>query len=152
MTRISKLDMVECIALTYAERSSCTARAQVGAVLYDDDFRIVAGGYNGVPQGFPHCDDVGCTLDAAGSCIMAVHAEMNAILQCAAVGISTKGLHLYTTVSPCDRCAIAIVRAGIVSVIYTTEYHREGHAPGIFLRARIPCVQRDDSIIRSEDR
>lgn len=138
--RISQLEMVERIALTYADRSTCSARAKVGAVLFDNDFRIVAGGYNGAPQGFPHCDEAGCVKDVSGSCIIAVHAEMNAILQCAAVGISTKGLHLYTTVKPCDRCAIAIVRAGIVSVTYKTEYHRGTLADDVFLRARIPLV------------
>lgn len=152
MARISKLDMVARIAEVYAERSTCTARAKVGAVLYDDDHRIVAGGYNGAPQGFAHCDETGCIKDAMGSCIMAVHAEMNAILQCAAVGISTKGLYLYTTVQPCDRCAIAIVRAGILSVIYGGAYHRPGFANEIFLRANIPCIPRTIGTVRKDKR
>lgn len=129
--------MVKMMAEIYAQQSTCSRRAMVGAVLFDVDYRIVAGGYNGSPSGFPHCDDSSCILDSSGSCIMAVHAEINAVLQCAVYGISTNGLHLYTTVSPCDRCAIAIVRAGIVSVTYGKLYHREGLAESIFLRARI---------------
>lgn len=124
MNRPSKMAMVKLMAEIYAQQSTCSRRAMVGAVLFDEDYRIVAGGYNGAPQGFPHCDDVGCVTDALGSCIMAVHAEMNAILQCAVYGVSTKGLRLYTTLAPCDRCAVAVVRAGITMVIYGQPHHR----------------------------
>lgn len=47
---------------------------------------------------------------------------MNALLQCATYGVSTRGAWLYTTLSPCVRCAMAIINAGIVGVIFKTKY------------------------------
>ena len=120
--RPDKRHVIQSVALQFAELSTCSQRAKVGAVLYDDHYRIVATGYNGAPQGVPHCDDVGCILDDTGSCVMAVHAEINAILQCAVYGISTNGLNLYCTFSPCNRCAVIILRAGIKCVGYSIPY------------------------------
>src|SRR5215204_3858397 len=135
--RPSKLQVIKDVAGSFAELSTCSSRAKVGAVLYDDDYRILATGYNGSPQGFPHCDVDGCVTDGTGSCIAAVHAEVNAILQCAVYGISTRGLNLYTTHSPCDRCSIVIVRAGIKSVVYGVEYHRVNQTAEVFRIARV---------------
>ncbi len=135
--RPSKMAVVKKVAETFAELSTCSSRAAVGAVLFDADYRIVATGYNGTPQHMPHCDTVGCRLDAAGSCVAAVHAEMNAIFQCAAYGIPTKGLRLYTTHAPCDRCSTAIVRAGITMVIYGVDYHRETGTRELFRKAGV---------------
>jgi dCMP deaminase len=135
--RPSKISVIKAVAEEFANLSTCSSRAKVGAVLFDKDFRIVATGYNGVPQGLPHCDEVGCVTDGTGSCIAAVHAEMNAILQCALYGISTRGLALYVTHSPCDRCAIVIVRAGIREVIYGSEYHRANRTTEVFRMARV---------------
>lgn len=133
----TKMQTIAAVAEEFALLSTCSSRAKVGAVLYDDDFRIVATGYNGSPQGFPHCDVIGCVTDATGACIAAVHAEVNAILQCAIYGISTRGLNLHVTHSPCDRCAIVVVRAGIKSVSYTTEYHRVNRTAEVFRLARV---------------
>jgi len=122
----------------------------VGAVLFDNSFRIVATGYNGSPQGMEHCDDVGCVLDESGSCIVAVHAEVNAILQCAMYGISTNGLNLYTTFSPCNRCAMIIIRAGIKYVAYGMPYLKGTIADKSFSDAGILVQQwrTDDTNLR----
>jgi dCMP deaminase len=120
--RATKASVIKSIAEQFAELSTCSARAKVGAVLYDDSYRIVSTGYNGAPQGMPHCDDNGCVLDSSGSCISAVHAEVNAILQCAYYGVSTANLNMYCTHSPCPRCAVVLVRAGIKLVVYGQEY------------------------------
>lgn len=120
--RISVDEMMAEIARTVARRSTCTRRAAVGAVLVNDANRVVATGYNGSPAAAPHCDDVGCLLDADGHCVRAVHAELNAIIQCAQDGVSTVGLAVYCTHSPCPRCAAALVQAGIVEVTYLEPY------------------------------
>jgi dCMP deaminase len=135
--RPSKISVIKAVAEEFATLSTCSSRAKVGAVLFDGDYRIISTGYNGAPQGLPHCDDVGCVTDSTGSCIAAIHAEMNAILQAAFYGVSTKGLYLYVTHSPCDRCAIAIVRAGIKQVIYGAEYHRANRTTEVFRMARV---------------
>jgi dCMP deaminase len=105
-----------------AERSTCTSRISVGALFFDDDGRIIATGYNGTPRGYPHCDEVGCNLDKDGHCQNSIHAEENAILQCAVIGRSTNGLSLFCTHLPCWRCSLRLVQAGIKHVIYEKSY------------------------------
>lgn len=141
MHRPNKLAIVKNVAELFAELSTCSSRIAVGAVLFDADYRIVATGYNGAPQGMPHCNTEGCVLDDGGSCVAAVHAEMNAILQTALYGVSTRGLYLYTTTSPCDRCCIAIIRAGIQRVVYGAQYYRAGHATEWFRQAGVQYLQ-----------
>jgi dCMP deaminase len=102
-----------------ATRSSCPRR-QVGAVLVRDN-RLIATGYNGAVRGAPHCTDVGCLM-VDGHCVRAVHAELNAILQCAVTGAVSLGCTLISTAFPCVACAKAAVQAGIVRVIYLADY------------------------------
>ena len=61
-------------------RSTCK-RLEVGATIVRDK-RIIAGGYNGSVSGDVHCIDEGCYV-VNGHCVRTIHAEMNAILQCA---------------------------------------------------------------------
>ncbi|WP_233149497.1 deaminase, partial [Staphylococcus aureus] len=71
-----------------ALRSTCQ-RLSVGATIVKDN-RIIAGGYNGSVAGEVHCIDEGCLIED-GHCIRTIHAEMNALLQCAKQGVSTEG-------------------------------------------------------------
>lgn len=106
-----------------ATRATCPRR-RVGAVLVREH-RVLATGYNGAVKGAPHCDDVGCLLvtrDGRQSCERTVHAELNAILQCAANGVSSRGSTMYCTDFPCVNCAKAMVQAGVVRVVYVTDY------------------------------
>jgi deoxycytidylate deaminase len=52
----------------------------------------------------------------------AVHAEMDAILTCARLGINTKGKHLFTTTFPCHNCTRHIIASGIARVTYIEPY------------------------------
>lgn len=106
-----------------ASRATCPRR-RVGAVLVRNQ-RVLATGYNGSVRGAPHCDDVGCLIVRQGdreSCVRTVHAELNAILQCAMNGVSSSGSTLYCTDFPCVSCAKALVQAGVEQVIYLSEY------------------------------
>lgn len=106
-----------------ATRATCPRR-RVGAVLVREH-RVLATGYNGAVKGAPHCDDVGCLLvtrDGRQSCERTVHAELNAILQCAANGVSSRGSTMYCTDFPCVNCAKAMVQAGVVRVVYLADY------------------------------
>lgn len=51
-----------------------------------------------------------------------VHAEQNAILFCAKLGIPTEGTTMYTTTAPCKNCAKFIAQAGIVRLVFDTPY------------------------------
>lgn len=118
------------IATLVATRATCP-RLSVGALIVRDK-RIVATGYNGAPQGLPHCPPDGPTADwpvgcmRAGHCIRSLHAEQNALLQAAKIGVSCEGTTMYVTAQPCNNCAKMIINAGVVRVIY------EGHYPDEF--------------------
>ena len=73
-------------------------RRQVGAVIVKDN-RIITTGYNGAPSGLRHCTDIGgCERERLHipsgqrhELCRALHAEQNAIIQAAKVGVSTGG-------------------------------------------------------------
>jgi len=52
----------------------------------------------------------------------AVHAEQNAIIQAAKLGVNIDGSTLYCTHQPCILCAKMIVNAGVVRVVYHSGY------------------------------
>jgi dCMP deaminase len=111
------------------ERSTCIRRS-VGAVIVKDK-QIIATGYNGAPAGIEHCinNENGCLRhklnipsgQRAELCI-GVHAEQNAIIQCAKNGVSCLNATLYCTNKPCSICMKLIINAGIKRVIYIEDY------------------------------
>lgn len=112
-------------AALLASRSTCN-RLSVGAVLVRDK-RIIAGGYNGAVAGDEHCIDEGCYL-RAGHCVRTIHAEMNALLQCAKFGISADGASLYVTDFPCLQCTKSLLQTGIKEINYIRNYHNDEYA------------------------
>lgn len=111
------------MARLVATRATCPRR-RVGAVLVRDD-RILATGYNGAVKGAPHCEDAGCLLVRNGdreSCVRSVHAEVNALLQCALNGVSSRDAVMFCTDFPCVACAKALVQAGVREVVYLADY------------------------------
>lgn len=117
-----------------ATRSTCP-RLTVGATIVRDK-RIIAGGYNGSISGGVHCIDEGCYL-IDGHCVRTIHAEMNAILQCAKFGVSTSGAELYVTHFPCLQCCKAIIQSGIKAVYYATDYKNQPYAVELYESAGV---------------
>lgn len=107
------------IADAVSGRSTCLRRS-VGAVLARDK-RILATGYNGAPEGLPHCLDVGCLI-VDGHCVRTLHAEQNALLQAAAHGVSTEGATIYVTSEPCLQCTKMLLNARVGTIVYRDEY------------------------------
>lgn len=112
-----------------ASRSGCLSR-NVGCVIVQDN-RIIATGYNAAPVGISECFDRGSCLrqDCAsgtnlGYCF-AVHAEQNALAQCAKYGIACDGASMYVTTQPCARCMKMIINSGIKEVVYLEAYPDE---------------------------
>ncbi|MFQ5405588.1 MAG: cytidine/deoxycytidylate deaminase family protein [Candidatus Micrarchaeia archaeon] len=108
-------------------RASCRLR-KVGALIVINE-RILSTGYNGSPRGLPHCLDVGCKIvkvhegdEVNERCDRCLHAEQNAIIQCALHGVSCEGATLYTTARPCRLCAKMIINAGITRVVYEEDF------------------------------
>lgn len=112
-------------AVLLASRSTCE-RLSVGAVIVRDK-RIIAGGYNGSVAGDDHCIDVGCYLED-DHCVRTIHAEMNAILQCAKFGESTDNAEIYVTDFPCLQCTKMLLQAGITKINYLRNYHNNDYA------------------------
>lgn len=117
-----------------AERSTCR-RLTVGATIVRDK-RIIAGGYNGSISGGTHCIDEGCYV-IDGHCVRTVHAEMNAILQCAKFGVSTTDAELYVTHFPCLPCCKAIIQSGIKAVYYASDYNNHPYAVELYESAGV---------------
>lgn len=117
-----------------ALRSTCE-RLTVGATIVRDN-RMIAGGYNGSVSGSDHCIDKGCYM-IDGHCVRTVHAEMNAILQCAKFGVQTEGAEIYVTHFPCLQCCKSIIQAGIKTVYYATDYRNHPYATELFEDANV---------------
>ena len=117
-----------------ALRSTCE-RLSVGATIVRDK-RIIAGGYNGSVSGSVHCIDEGCYV-IDGHCVRTVHAEVNALLQCAKFGVPTQDAHIYVTHFPCLQCSKAIIQAGIKHVYYADDYRNHPYAVQLFQEAGV---------------
>ena len=105
---------------------------KVGAVIVKDK-RVMTTGYNGAPSGVKTCVERGeCLRKKLGipsgtrhEMCYAVHAEQNAIIQAAKLGVNIDGSTLYCTHQPCVICAKMIVNAGISRVVYREGYPDE---------------------------
>ena len=148
-SRVSKTDTYLNCAEVFAYRSTCLKR-KYGAVIVKDDV-VISTGYNGSPRGMDNCCDIGrCPRieqnmhqgEGYGIC-RAIHAEMNALLNCSRQQTMGAALYLsgvtptYNSVhraNPCPICARAIIQAGIRNV-----YLRIGEEENAF--AMIPATQ-----------
>lgn len=117
-----------------ALRSTCT-RLMVGATIVRDK-RIIAGGYNGSVTGGVHCIDDGCYV-IDGHCVRTVHAEANALLQCAKFGVPTDGADIYVTHFPCLQCCKQLIQSGIQKVYYAEDYRNHEYAVELFKEAGV---------------
>jgi dCMP deaminase len=108
------------VAMLVSERATCP-RMHVGCVLVKDK-QILSTGYNGSIPGDDHCDDAGCII-VDNHCVRTIHAEMNALLQCASHGVNTKGATAYITNMPCTNCSKALIAAGIKEIVIFSNYH-----------------------------
>ena len=122
MNRLSFHDTMMFTAVTISMMATCRRRA-IGCVLVNNR-QIVATGYNGAPQGMPHCLAEGCLIHE-GHCIRCVHAEANATLKC------TQADTAYCTDRPCLMCLRLMLQKGITKIYYWRHY--TDHATDLFL-------------------
>lgn len=142
------------LAALVATRSTCYRRA-VGCVLVDARGHVLATGYNGVAPKHPHCNEAvlrraevgrdtqgrpilsdsydhphacaganapsGVALDSCA----AIHAEANALVQCAdPYAIAT----VYVTAEPCVSCTKLLLVSGCRRVVALEPYPNSGKA------------------------
>ena len=114
-------------------RSNCVTR-QVGAVIVRNH-RQLATGYNGTPPGIKNCFEGGCKRcqdrmagkiksGASLDRCLCNHAEANAIMHCAILGIEAgiAGAILYTTFVPCLECTKMAITIGIKKFVCLDTY------------------------------
>ena len=101
-----------------AKRSPCD-RLQVGCLLVKDN-RIVSQGYNGF---LPGCEHQSIMRD--GHEQATVHAEQNAISDCAKRGVSCEDCTAYITHYPCIICCRILLAAGIKKIKFINNYRND---------------------------
>ena len=101
-----------------ATRSPCE-RLQVGCLFVSDN-RIVSQGYNGYLPGCTHTSIVREGHEQA-----TVHAEQNAIADCAKRGVSCADCTAYITHYPCVICCRLLLAAGIRQIKYIHDYKND---------------------------
>lgn len=96
-------------------RYSKDPRTKVGAVIVDDEKRIVSMGYNGFPRKVLDLEER--LNDRKEKLKYIVHAELNAILN-AKRDLEGTTIYVYPYF-PCNECAKAIIQSGVRRVITT---------------------------------
>ena len=108
------LELAEHIA-----RWSKDPSTKVGCVVVGEDREIRSTGFNGFPRGIE--DNDGRLNDRDKKYPLICHAEENAIMHAARIGVSLKGSTAFVTWPPCSRCARSLIQAGIREVVYSTK-------------------------------
>ncbi|HAC81613.1 MAG: dCMP deaminase family protein [Candidatus Binatia bacterium] len=89
---------------------------QVGCVVVGQDREIRSTGFNGFPRGIE--DNEERLKDREQKYPLICHAEENAIMHAARIGVSLKGCSAYVTWPPCTRCARSLIQSGVDEIIY----------------------------------
>lgn len=107
-------------------RMSKDPNTKVGAIIVGPDREIRSTGFNGLPRFI--ADTPERLNDRDLKLKLVVHAEMNAVLNAARIGVSTKGCVLYLAATsatedmvwggvPCVRCTVELIQAGITEIV-----------------------------------
>ena len=118
MTRLSWDEYFFKTCELLSSRSPCS-RLKVGCILVKDN-RIISSGYNGFLPGCPHNSIVRDDHEQA-----TIHAEQNAICDCANRGVSCNNSTAYITHYPCLICARLLFASGIKSIKYIDNYKND---------------------------
>ena len=101
-----------------SKRSACE-RLRVGCLLVKDN-RIISQGYNGFLPGCPHKSIVRNNHEQA-----TIHAEQNALADCAKRGVSCLKSTAYITHYPCIICCRLLLASGIKEIKYLEDYKND---------------------------
>ncbi len=106
-------------------RMSKDPSTRVGSIIVGPDQEIRSTGFNGLPRGI--ADTAERLNDRDLKLRLIVHAEMNAILNAARIGVSVKWCSLYLAATddtgliwggpPCLRCLMHIIQSGITEMV-----------------------------------
>jgi dCMP deaminase len=116
------------VAKTIAFGSKCPEGKQHGAIAVKNK-RMISTGYNGPAAGMPHCG-VDCPLEVYKAAnggkknyalCPAVHAEINAVVTAAQIGIALVNSMIYVTKEPCPDCLKALRNLHIAGVVFPND-------------------------------
>ena len=135
-----------------AKRATCD-RGRSGCVIAKDK-QILVTGYVGSPKGIPHCDEVGHQMKTmihedghqSQHCVRTAHAEQNAIVQAAKMGVAIDGGMVYCKMTPCAVCCKMIINAGIKRVVCEKRYHAGSESEEMFRQVGIELNFFDDNV------
>ena len=113
--------------------SSCFQTNRQGGAVIVKNKRVMTTGYNGAASGIKSCKERGSCLrrelnipsGTRHEICYATHAEQNAIIQAAKLGVCIDGATLYCTHQPCVICAKMIINSGIKRIVYKDGYPDE---------------------------
>lgn len=112
---------------------------KVGVALTNQHGRVIATGYNGFARGVADTEER--LNDRPTKYELVVHAEANAIVNCAREGVSTMGSTLYVWPGNhiCNECAKLIIQAGIIRTVgpRTDAFARWGTGRGMLQEAGV---------------
>ncbi len=115
MSRPDIKDVMLEMTMALATRASCR-KLKVGCVITDEEYRVLACGYNGPPRDWPHCSDMKhCVGDLWDACF-ATHAESNALISY--MGDRSRVRFCFTNYSPCLACCKQLVQTGCQEIIF----------------------------------
>jgi dCMP deaminase len=88
---------------------------KVGAIIADNENRVLSIGYNGFPSG---CNDyIDERYERPAKYLFTEHAERNAIYSAAKNGVRLKDSVMYLMWFPCADCSRAIIQSGIKRLV-----------------------------------
>jgi len=127
-------DYFKKIVIATKERSPCE-RLQVGCLLVKEN-RIVSQGYNGFLPGCEHRSIVRDSHEQA-----TLHAEQNALIDCAKRGVSCYESTAYITHYPCVICARLLFAAGVKEIKYLSDYKNDGLVAYFAKQLAVPILR-----------
>ena len=112
----AKLDRRFLVLAAHIATWSKDPSTMVGCVVVGSDREIRSTGFNGFPRGIS--DDNDSLQDRSKKYPLICHAEENASMHAARIGMTLKGCVAYVTWPPCSRCARSLIQSGVREVIY----------------------------------
>ena len=100
----------------HISRWSKDPSTKVGCVVVGDDREIRSTGFNGLPRNVEDTVERLNTRDRKLAYMC--HAEENAIMHAARIGVSLKDTTAYVTWMPCTRCARSLIQAGVKEIVH----------------------------------
>ena len=116
--RPSWIEYFKEIVQVTAKRSPCS-RLNVGCLIIKDN-RIISQGYNGF---LPSCIHKSIVRDDHE--LAMVHAEQNALCDCAKRGVSCNNSIAYVTHYPCIICTRLLLASGVKEINYINDYKND---------------------------